>query len=258
MGLLRDLVHSTSACSPLLPLTHTTTVTSLSSVLSQRRIATAHCPIFRRNSLYLFYGRPDYRPIVSGTSHSITGNKPATLVIHPRVRFSYVSICPFDTGAFFKNRFEDYLGTMTPTEANTALTDRFALYLSQDSPAKAVTLFYTNNRNYIESTWAPLVPLNTCIDAMTYKDLATSSTSRKFDSRNSGIEIQVADYIPCSSANVLLAIIPEDSLPVMERGLTSLGIPLMTYPKCGMTTNWQYMGMVQTRLHDYLKTNGYF
>ncbi|MBY5706977.1 hypothetical protein HFO38_30480 [Rhizobium leguminosarum] len=92
-----------------LPVVHTTESIFLRDIARGGKIDTSLCKVYKEELVYVFYGRPGYRPSTSNTATKILDYYPVVLLFDPMAITSIRRMLPFDSGGFQSGRFEAFL-----------------------------------------------------------------------------------------------------------------------------------------------------
>src|ERR1017187_6871464 len=106
---LNAYVLGRSPYEPILPFVHMTDVFVLSRIAATEQLEPTECPVFKEPLLYLFCGRPSYRPNSKDLPSSLGSMAPVCFVLRPEALASVARVFPFDSGAFQAGLFNDFL-----------------------------------------------------------------------------------------------------------------------------------------------------
>ena len=195
---LINFLMATSPTSQSLSPIHCTTVGRGLDVLAAGALNPTPCPVYGADLLYLFYGRPAYKPAAGIGASGILDLAPICLVLDPTVMAAAVRAVPFDSGGF--KRYGALVGPGL---------DRPDFELSGDPslPLRLVKAFYQTNRNYYDqnpTTREADLPVSRRT-ARALARLFADSSIRNVDDRCGTIELQFSTAIPL--ANALQAIV---------------------------------------------------
>lgn len=190
---LVEYLRKTPPTSQILHLIHCTSTGRGIEVLQSGMLSPVHCSIYGEELLYLFYGRPAYKPLSGIGASGIIDLAPICLVFDPQLLSAAVRVLPFDSGAFSR-----YAGLIGPD------IDRTAFELSGDMsmPRRLVNAFFQTNRNYFDqqpTIRETDIPLNRR-SARAYARLIQDVAIGDRDDRASTIEIQFSAGIPLARA----------------------------------------------------------
>jgi hypothetical protein len=192
----REFVHCAPVAAGGIGLTHVTDCVNIGSVLASGKLEPRPCAVFKKDLLYLFYGRPAYRRRWDGEATSNLGYARICFILHDDVAQKASRILPFDSGGYdrFKHAFHDQL-TLEDFEIDPT-----------DSPKKIVSAFYDDFPAYywMRPTTGLTFPLSQNIVDSYYK-LITGNLKETFDDRCAAIEVQLEQSLPL--AGQVLAII---------------------------------------------------
>jgi hypothetical protein len=125
---------------PTLPFVHMTDAWVLNRILTSDLLQPRKCPYFNEDLLYLFYGRPSYRPNAKELASSLSFMAPVCFVLRPESLSFIARMFPFDSGAFHNGLFQDFL------HPQMTIAD-FALEPDLQNPARLVNGFFGSNEN---------------------------------------------------------------------------------------------------------------
>jgi hypothetical protein len=186
---------------PALPLTHTCDGYYFRRICRDQELRPALCPCFKENLLYLFYGRPAYRPAGPDKAVSMAAFYPVCILLRETAVAAATRIAPFDTGAFFAGLFKDHLHPGMKVED-------FLLTPTLDSPARLVSTFFRSNGDYFFSrvTILKVPPME--FEVESYQNLITEKGATSTDDRRSTVEVQHASPVALAPGMVRLVVVP--------------------------------------------------
>jgi hypothetical protein len=191
-----------------LPLVHTTESSKLIRILNEKKLLTQPCNIFEGEQLcYLFVGRPAYKYDIEGEASYWT--LPSVFVVRFRDPPPFKRIYPFDSGAFSRRRFPDYITTFA--------RDDFEFGPDPSKISTLVSVFFGSELRYWRRQASSeqdfkdkhsLGPLHMQVEALNrlYGDRSAS----EFDDRAAAVEVQIEQDITLTTADVLGVVVPED------------------------------------------------
>lgn len=195
-------LDSAASPSPLLPLTHGTTLAVLETIVARTTAGTPVqleprlCSVFNHPLIYTFYARPAY--MKAGDDYvNDPAFLPIFLVIRGEVVDDAVMMHPFDSGRFSHYPF-------------SALTNRgdYELQSGKISIGRLITTFYNSA---VEYYWIDpkkkTLPPGTPPTIQGYYNMLHASHPRPEDGRESSIEIAFDRPIPLPG-NLRLAVVP--------------------------------------------------
>ncbi|AUR01317.1 hypothetical protein [Phaeobacter inhibens] len=192
----------------MLPLVHTTPCDTFLDVIDAGELTPSYCEHFKRDLLYLFFGRPAYRVQESAT-HNLTFNWPFVFLIDPNKLTDIHRIYPFDTGAFFLGIYSRFFSKRAK-EADFRLPGDLAY------AEKVASIFYGGPKGYFNarSGICPNIGL-TDFEAQGIHELSKlppfasfGSNEIKRDERSTAIEIQIANSLDLRDV-VVKILVPE-------------------------------------------------
>lgn len=190
---LIDYLNTHSPVGAPLHLMHCASAQSSIRALESRSLNTQRCPIYGTDLLYMFYGRPAYKPQSGAGASTLIDLAPVCLVLDPSVLASAVRILPFDSGGFTHYR---------PLLGPELSLDEFELGSGSDAPMRLVAAFYETNRNYYDqrpSLTESQIPV-TRITSRAYARLIADPSIREMDDRCGTIEVQLSTSISLRTA----------------------------------------------------------
>lgn len=202
----RSFVAAGPPALPHLPFVHTGTGKALNEILRARQLCVSRCEVFSgEHLLYLFYGRPAYRPRNDDRTSLELWRALITFVINQAAINHIARIFPFDSGAYAKGRYAPYIGAEFRVE-------EFQLPSEATIPQKIVGAFFGTNSDYWEGRIRSdceeeLDPLD--FHSQVYTNMNSARQSTDFDCRAGIIEVQSADPLPLNSDTLEAIIVPD-------------------------------------------------
>lgn len=190
---LIDYLNTHPPAGAALHLMHCTSAQSSIKALESRNLDTQKCPIYGMDLLYMFYGRPAYKPRSGAGSSTILELAPVCLIFDPSVLASAVRILPFDSGGFAHYR---------PLLGPELSLGEFELGKGSDAPMRLVAAFYETNRNYYDqrpSRTENQIPV-TRMTSRAYARLISDPSIREVDDRCGTVEVQFSTSISLKTA----------------------------------------------------------
>lgn len=237
-----------------LHLTHSTSVNAAIAVLEQLALRISPCSVYEPEELlYLFYGRPAYKPAPAVHAADIPELLPVCFVVDPVVLNQATRIVPFDSGGF--DRYHLLLGP------DLVRTD-FEMTGDATVPAHIIGGFYQSNRRYFDQQ--PAISANDIPvsrpAARGYARLIGDPALADDDDRRSSIEIQLDADLPL--ADVLRAIVAPPILlqdPIVLAALTACpDVELLSYPTYGRHRPQDYSLLIYDRVDAFLTSKAAF
>lgn len=198
MDKLNDLVSKSARMAEELPLLHTSRYEFLASFIADQEIKPRRCEVFRENLIYLFYGRPAYRPSVGKFPDENLDVCPVCFVFKPGTVSKDTSrIFPCDSGAVHNDLFLPYIsrGDLTHLELAPQI----------ESARKLISLFFDSNDAYFHGRAKSSIGITPTGIVKKYHDLLLKTGSGKYDDRRSAIEVQ--SRLPISLKDQLLYVL---------------------------------------------------
>ncbi len=210
---LLDYLETFDAGEKAMPLMHSTPTAIGARIIVQGELRTRACEIYGTDLLYLFYGRPAFKPLPGEAPSGITEHLPMCLVLDPALLGDALRILPFDSGGY--DRYGPHIG---------GLLNRpdFELGPRGDVPMRLIRAFFDSNGNYYRAR--PTADADTISftheAARAFARLSLDQSIADDDDRRSTIEVQIARSIPLSGA--LRAVVAPAALlsdPMIEAAL---------------------------------------
>lgn len=189
---------------PIMALTHSTKSEYFFEMLQNRLLCKRECNVFKEELVYLFYGRPSYKPYRECESTTLGAFRPISIIFDPNFEFPIKRIYPFDTGAFKEGLYREYIPSF-------AELSHFEIEPTIDHAAKSVSYFFNSNLNYYHGKAShdlEFAPTNLTISSL--QGLFQTKGLSKVDDRKSAIEIQCSDSIELSRDSVMAICMPGD------------------------------------------------
>jgi hypothetical protein len=169
----------------------------------------SHCKIYPGEKLlYLFYGKPAYRPANDGKTSLEMWRALITFVINPEAVKDIHRIFPFDSGAFVNGLYDLYLGEGFAV-SEFELPNRISI------AQHIVGGFFGNNTDYWEGNLqekclTDIDPLD--FHSQVYTAMNHAANSTEFDCRAGVIEVQSQTSLPLNSDTLEAIIVPDQLL----------------------------------------------
>jgi hypothetical protein len=234
-----------------LHLVHCQTALDGLQVLLQRSLKPVLCDVYGIDLLYMFYGRPAYKPAQGTDANAILDLLPVCFVIDPAVISSAIRILPFDSGGF--PRYEPVLG-------KGVKLNEFELGTDATAPLRLIRAFYKTNGNYYEQQ-PSLKESDLAFSKITpraYARLIADQSIRKVDDRCGTIEIQFDSDIPLKTAlRALIAPASVLSDPNVEAALAECpsAVPLQ-YKTYGRGEPSAISQLIYPKVEDFFISQG--
>lgn len=204
---LQALVDESSLGNAPLPASHTmSSVQFFNAYGTDRELKTSHCEVYDEQLLYLFYGRPAYRPDNSSLSTSNPSFRPISLLFKPESIGAIERIMPIDSGAFAKGLYKNHC-------PNGLDKQHFEISGDIDSAARLVDAFFGSNKNYYLGKLKSNLSFDpTNLVAQSYHSIVSVTGQTEFDDRRATIEIQSSNCLPLGEDTLQAIALPEDFL----------------------------------------------
>jgi hypothetical protein len=249
---LQNHVQSTAEAVPRLPLMHTTNSWHFRTILATATLQPTWCDVFKEDLLYLFYGRPEYKPSHERPPTSHLGGASICFILSPDCLSSIKRIYPFDSGAFARQLYKaQLLDGMT--------LEDFSLPAVADIPPRVVRSFFGSNENYyfgnaVESK--SIDPLE--YEVQCYYNLIREQGTADYDDRRSSIEISTTASITLSDTSVKAVVLPKNLLDSTSVNTTLRSWKAKIYPypvhRCRPI---EFMAFIFAAVQAHLGENGF-
>lgn len=250
---LEEYLQTVNAVHSTMNLVHCTTVGAGVAALEGGVLNPTPCGVYGADLLYLFYGRPAYKPAAGVGASGILDHAPICLVFDPAVLPVAVRTVPFDSGGY--ERYRALVGHGL---------DRADFELNGDAShaMRLVHAFYGSNRNYYDQ-----VPTTREADigvsrrsARALARLIADPAIRNVDDRCGTIELQFSE--PVSLATALRAIVAPAAMlddTDVRNALAACpdAVPL-PYKMYGRFEPANFAGVIYERVETFLESNGVF
>ncbi|MBD8640277.1 hypothetical protein [Sphingomonas sp. CFBP 13733] len=244
---LFDYLQAFDADELAMPLMHSTATAIGARIIVQGELRTRGCRVYGTDLLYLFYGRPAFKPLPGAAPSGIAEHLPMCLVLDPALLGDALRILPFDSGGY--GRYAPHIGP---------LLDRpdFELGPRGDLPMRLVRAFFDSNGNYYRARpTAHADGISFAHEAArAFARLSRDQSIADDDDRRSTIEVQIARSVPLAGA--LRAVVAPASLlsdPVIATALAAMpnAVPI-SYETYGRHQPSAYTGLLYDHVARYL------
>jgi hypothetical protein len=237
IGLSR-FAKGVSAISPTLELlfgNHICDLFRARSALEQQSLRAFPCKKFNGEELlYLFYGKPSFRPDSTREGKRFGAFYPVCFVVKLNASIQLRRVFPFDSGAF-PERYADFF------HKDMSLDD-FLMPADYESARRIVTGFFGTNSHYFDSK--PLSPFRAAktIETSTYYELVRAfgaGQRLQGDDRLVAIELQASGNIALDSTRISKIILPDKALEFedIRAGLDRCGVAFEHYHTGGLAAH---------------------
>lgn len=103
----REYVEKYAPYKNILPLVHNTTGLNFRNIIDNDELSTKNCSVFKKDLLYLFYGRPAFKVSQGSPINNDSTVKPVCFLIKADAIKSFECIYPFDSGAYMGGYYKD-------------------------------------------------------------------------------------------------------------------------------------------------------
>lgn len=248
---------------PYLPLMHITKADTFAKYLSKNeKLEPRACPVFGEPLLYFFYGRPAYK--IDNENKIITDEYlfPVCFIIDSSIVNNVKRIYPFDTGAFFKELYNEHFNPLDDKFDNSKKRqecDSYCLGNSMETPAKFVSAFFGSNERYIVGAYKKDLEFDYFTTTIhKYYSLLCETGKPNADDRKYSIEIQLEEEIQLPN-NLIAVILPSKAndkpeVQTLLKKWNTIGLPYysITSPQTG-TLN----GALFNEVARFLKQKNY-
>lgn len=189
-----------------LPFVHSCEGFSLENIIEDRELKTSECPIFKKDYLYLFYGKPVY-----SVAKKIDGTRTDFLyapccLIFKNSGIKMAKVFPFDSGGYIKNIYSNFFHEKMNI-------DKFELEKSLDGIKKYIKVFFDDNDEYINGIAQRLKATNSYVASLI--NLLLAEGSFQMDERSRTIEIITDEDIKLEN-NLVGIVLPQNLLRIKE------------------------------------------
>jgi hypothetical protein len=206
---IRDFLRQSNLAIPKSPpWIHSAPSSKLFKIIEEEKLLAIRCNVFKGEKLcYLFVGRAAYK--ARNAENPQPWQLPTAFVMRFDTPPPIKRVYPFDSGAFHGNRMPSYLTAFD--------LENFELGADQAQIGRLISLYFDNPRRYVDRK---------SVDEEKIKDehlltmrhaeilalgkLYREGSTKNCDDRAAAIEVQVAEDIPLTKANLLGVVIPEE------------------------------------------------
>ncbi len=241
--------------SSTLLLVHSTKSYNLKAILAAKEIKPQECDVFLNEKLnYFFVGRPSYKYTTSSTDASFW-ELPCCFIFASDVVSSPQRTFPFDSGAFSKKLFPDYIAMMQRKDFEIS---------GEDAPQRIIGSFFGSAKNYFllkpKSAQAfdqefSLSPFDAEVQAILR--LAGEGAIPGFDDRRFAIEVQSKESLRLADSKPLAVVLPEQYLDIPEVIDTiqnDWGAEPLGYPMFSLSVS-AYHALIYKEVYSFYKRN---
>jgi hypothetical protein len=252
MNAFNNFISKYTPALPLLPLAHNCTGQSFKSILSTNKLEAQPCTVYTGEDLvYFFYGRPAYRVEPNRKANSHYDCFPVAIVVQPDVIATAKRVAPFDTGAFHKSMFSDFIQT-------TMKCDDFLVTPTIDSAAKIISAFYGNNKAYLLDKKLSVPASSSPGEAHCYYSMGANTDETEYDERRNSIEIQTDNAVNLVPGAVKLVVLPGswlDDKVIAEKLVKGWKAQVQTYFTLH-SRPIEYIGAIREHVYSFYKNEG--
>lgn len=240
-----------------LPLVHSTKAFHLRSLQDNNTLIAHDCDVFEGEKLnYFFMGRPAYKTETE-EAESAYWEFPCCFIFEFAAIGDIRRIFPFDSGAFARERYPNYLKMMKP--------EAFEVSSVADAPGRIIGAFFGSPRRYFDMKAVGeddfhanhlLKPMDMEIKALHRLSLEKSATS--FDDRRLTIEVQSGSDVDLTVTQPLAVIAPseffEDDAFRTHVETVWRATPI-SYPVFSLNVKSAY-GQIYAKVHEFYQARG--
>jgi hypothetical protein len=236
--------------------THICDLYSARSALEEKRLRPTSCPKFNgEDLLYLFYGKPSFRPETAMEGKRFTYCYPVCFVVNLEKTITWKRVFPFDTGAF-PDRYADFM------HPDMQLRD-FLMPPDCESPRRIVEAFFASNGDYFDVKPLTKSKVPATIETTAYHSLISAfgagqsfltEAKKQSDDRLVSIEMQATGELALDSGRIVRIILPDKALELddIQTGLAACGIEFEPYRTGSLSTN-ECHAFINARLRELNK-----
>ena len=172
--------NSSSDDCKYMPFVHSCEGFSLEGIIEEGELKTAVCPVFKKEYLYLFYGKPSY-----SVAQKVEGTRTDLLycpccLIFKNSNIDIHKVFPFDSGGFMNNIYKNFFHPKMNIE-------KFELENSLDGIRKFISVFFEDNDEYVNGIAKRIKSTNAYVDSLI--NLLSVEGNNQMDERSRTIEI---------------------------------------------------------------------
>lgn len=230
----------------LLPLMHSCECFNAREILSSQVLETRFCNVFKERLLYFYYGKPSY-PVGQKVEEYRTDSEYAPVCFILDLKKVVIhKVYPFDSGAFNKNLYGDFLH-------RGMKIDEFEISSNREAIKSYISFMFGNNENYLES-----LALNRDFKGSPYIEalvnMMTAKGSMKFDERARTIEVITKENVQIKDA-VKCVILPKNLLQDDDivSFLTENNIDIRVYRTMSLAHPVEYHGIIINKALEYIE-----
>ncbi len=247
-----DYINGFAPADGTMHLMHSAPVTIGADIILSGELRTRPCTVYTgEDLLYLFYGRPAFKPLPGLPASAIAEHLPMCLVVDPTLLGDAVRILPFDSGGY--GRYAAHTGPLVQRAD-------FELGPGCEVPMRLVRAFFETNRNYYIQTPTSndaAIPVSQR-EAKAFARLSRDPALADDDDRRSTIEVQIGRAVPLATA--LKAVVAPPVLlsdtEVVRVLDTMPDVKRVTYNTYGRQQPIAYVGSLYDRVSDFLVAEG--
>lgn len=252
VGFLDSKFGDEKVAGELLPLFHSCDAYWARSIISEKKIKPLFCNVFKEQLAYLFYGRPAYKNSTTQSS-KLNAMFPVSFIIKSAGVKPVKRLAPFDTGAFWKELYKDFLHKGMRVE-------NFLLSPDINTIPKFIHFFFETNEAYYKGEPRPAVTFDSMdFEIESYFELIRARWQSGADDRKASIEVQIDRELEMTQHNVEAIVIPshlKSSSYVQDVVIGEWNAEVITYTSYGVTSGNNYTLLLHL-VREYLGKKAY-
>ena len=247
VGRLEEYIKSSSAATPMLPLSHVTKVAYARDIFESGSIKAVFCPVLTEELIYFFYGRAEYRWFEQEAS-DLPGEKPVCFIVHNIDDGDIYSTFPFDTGAYgiengIRQKFFPHIEDVLELSIGADIT----------SAQQLITAFYGDNDAY-KTNDPKLLNVDEFyeLEVAAYLQLVSRSGKAFLDGRRATPEIVAHNRISLRDVSYVIAPLQAQSSSTFMATCLSYSITPVFYDINTPLRPSEYISVIQQKFNELL------
>lgn len=234
----------------LLPLVHSCGGYEAYLIISDNKLKTQSCPVFKENLLYFFYGKPSYPPTEKVKINTASSSFNPVCFIVDTHKITPKQIYPFDSGAFENKRYIRYIHPKTGID-NYLINNKSGIL-------KYISVIYGSNEKYIYGEVFSNLPDYNKPELESLFNLLKSDHVEEYDERANTIEV-ISDESYVLSEIVKFVILPDCLLKddTIKAWLDTNNIEYDIYRTRKLCAPNRYNEVIFQKVLDYFEKEGY-
>ena len=240
---LENTIHKPNKLK-VLPLFHSCEGYVGKQIIANGELRIRRCETFEKDLLYFFYGKPSY-PILGKKNRTDVWYCPVSFIVNPQ-KVKIYKVFPFDTGAFKRNMYEDFIHSKMQL-CNYELYDI-------NSILEYILVMFANNKNYLNGVCVKENDETMEIKALL--NLLNAKGTFSIDERANTVEI-ISDMNLKLKGAIECIILPQPLLRVKEikEFVEANGIEVRSYNVRRLTAPDRYNEVVFQLAMKYINTS---